>query len=593
MRRDGAGRLAGLDGWLGMKEDVKSWRDPRVALVVVVAVALWVPFSRLEWFWGHEQASYILRTVEWVSELKAGVLYPRWCTDFYGGYGSPLFIFYGPVIYGIAGFFAATFTDVIGGLKIVILLGSLCSGLGAYGLALGETRDRDAALLASMAFLAAPYRIGNVYARGDLGEYSCLALLPVVLAVYRASSFEARPARARRLLVCAVVLHALLIMTHPVLGLWGSLIIGLVVVATALELVFWGLRRRALELVALVPAAPCLAGLYILPALFERKGTRTAAMIINFYNPQNHWNTLNTFFEPGIPLFTPNFLMIGQLVAVAAVAVAICLLFGRRLRARSLGWFALCAGLVALNLRQMSWFWAPGRLPLVEFIQFPWRLLGPAALAACVALGVAAAALWRKLARDVRFSAAIIASGVLFFWLGWPFISTTEMKTAAVPRDPNAVRQAMVSATDANEYLPATAAAIPSVPERKLVDRTRDVDIDYAQQDGSRQSLLVRSKRRNGLLSLNIHAFPGWQVRTVDGPAEVRLATDERGLLQLGFPKTGRYEVNVWFGASPAGEAGNVLTLVTALVLGLLLAPWPPWQTLARLVPARVRRLPA
>jgi hypothetical protein len=554
-----------------MGDGTKAYRDPRVALVVVVALGLWLPLSKLDWFWGHEQTSYILRTVEWASELNAGVLYPRWCPDFYGGYGSPLFVFYGPVIYGLAGLLTASVTNVLWGLKIVVLLGSLSSGLGTYALVLGETRDRDAALLGAMAFLAAPYRIGNVYDRGDLGEFSCLALLPVVLAVYRAAGFEPRPARAHRLAVTAAALHALLIMTHPVLGLWGTVVIGAVVGIMALELAWRGARRRALVLVAMLPAAPALAGLYIVPALLDRKATRTAGMVVNFYNPQNHWNTLRTLFEPSIPLFLRNFLMIGPLVALALALVLLAAFLDERRRLRALGWFSLAAGLIALDLPEMSWFWAPDRLPFVEFIQFPWRLFGPAALAASVAVGVGAAACWRRLRAETRGTLAILGSAALLLGLAWPYVSTTEMRTQNVPRDSNAVRQALVSATDANEYLPLTAAGNPGTPARELVAKSRAAEVPYAHQDGSHQALIVKARHKGAQVTLALHSFPGWQIKTVDGPAPATLDTGERGLVRLTFPRPGRYEVKVWFGASTATRLGYALTIFTALALGSLL----------------------
>jgi hypothetical protein len=571
-----------------MADQGSAWRDPRIALVCVVAFGLWFPLTGLDWFWGHEQASYILRTVEWASELRAGVLYPRWCPDFYGGYGSPLFMFYGPVIYGVAGLLTATFTSVLWGLKVVVLLGSLCSGLGAYALVLGETRDRDAALLGAMAFLAAPYRIGNVYDRGDLGEFSCLAVLPVVLAVYRASGFEARPERARRLAVTAALLHALLIMTHPVLGMWGSLVIGVTVAVTAVKLFVRGARRRAAELVFVLAAAPCLAGLYIVPALVDRKETHTANMVINFYNPQNHWLTLGTLFEPSTPLFLRNFMMIGPLVVLAIAFAGVGAALDRASRPAAFGWLALCGALLALNLPQMSWFWAPRRLPLVTFIQFPWRLIGPAALAACVALGVGMTGACRKLSQPARATIAVLGSAALMFGLAWRYVSTTEMHTEGVPRDPNSVRQSMVSATDANEYLPRAAHNAPGAQARELVEKAKEAEVAYAHQDGSQQSLTVRAKRDGAQLTLALHSFPGWQVKTLEGPGRVTLDHDERGLVRLVFPNPGRYRVHVWFGASLATRGGYALTLATLFALALLLAPRPTLRRWRAMFTARL-----
>ena len=103
-----------------------------------VAIGLWVPLARLDWFSSHEMASYAIRTVEWAAELRAGALYPRWCPDFYAGYGSPFFVFHGPVVYGIAGLLHATLLDAFWSLKIVILLASILAGAGAYALVFGE-----------------------------------------------------------------------------------------------------------------------------------------------------------------------------------------------------------------------------------------------------------------------------------------------------------------------------------------------------------------------------------------------------------------------------------------------------------------------
>ena len=54
-------------------------RDPRLVLVLAVAVGLWVPFARADWLVTNEGASYVWRTIEWATELRAGELYPRWC----------------------------------------------------------------------------------------------------------------------------------------------------------------------------------------------------------------------------------------------------------------------------------------------------------------------------------------------------------------------------------------------------------------------------------------------------------------------------------------------------------------------------------
>jgi uncharacterized membrane protein len=149
--------------------DDQSFLTPGFFLVLAVAVALWAPLGYLDWLSPREGHSYVWRTVEWATELRAGELYPRWCPDFYGGYGSPLFLFYAPVVYGFAGVLTASFLDVFSALKVVALCFSLITAIGAYALVFGETRQREAAVLGAVAYLAAPYRLANLYERGDLG----------------------------------------------------------------------------------------------------------------------------------------------------------------------------------------------------------------------------------------------------------------------------------------------------------------------------------------------------------------------------------------------------------------------------------------
>ncbi|HEY0466514.1 MAG TPA: hypothetical protein VGC79_20035, partial [Polyangiaceae bacterium] len=239
-------------------------RDSKLLLVVAVAVGLWAPLAWMSWFWSHEETGYVLRTVEWASGLRAGELYPRWAADYYGGYGSPYFMFYAPAVYATAALLTAAMTP-FWALKLVVLAGSIASGVGTYALVFQETRERNAAFLAAIVYLGSPYRLLDLYERGDLSEFTAIALLPVALALYRAAAKEAIPQRAGYLLVAAAGSHALMVLSHTILGLWGTIIVGLVVAATAAGLAWRGLWRRAARLLIALFCAPGLAAVYLLP----------------------------------------------------------------------------------------------------------------------------------------------------------------------------------------------------------------------------------------------------------------------------------------------------------------------------------------
>lgn len=567
-------------------------RDFWVILVIAVAVGLWAPLARLEWFTGHERFSYVLRTVEWASELRLGVLYPRWCPDFYGGYGSPLFFFYGPTLYAIAALLTALGLDPLWALKVVVLLGSVLSGVGTYALVRAETGRRDAAALGAIAYLAAPYRIGNLFDRGDIGEFSCIAVLPVVLALYRAAAREALPHRAYVLAACASAAHGVMILTHPVLGLWGSVVVGLVVLASLVRPLLMGAWRRAGALVLAIACAPALVGFYVLPAVAYKAQTQTARMVVGFYDPRHHWITIDQLFEKSIPLFLRNFLQIGPHVAVACGLLVGALLVNRRRSWSAVGWLGLAFLLIASMLPFAGGFWARDRIPLVEFIQFPWRLLGPAALAASVVVGIAAAALTERFDEETRSSLAIAGSAAFLIVIAWPYVSTGQMLAAEVPRDPDTIRRGMYSATDADEYLPKGVPSPPRSPWRELVIRPSGIKVESTQSEGSHHEMTLRADKRGATADLSLHAFPGWKIDTLSGPGEAKLSVNPQGLLRLELPAAGEYRLRVWFGVARAEWWGLLLTLGGCLALLPLVAYgsrfWPlEWRALLRMKGAR------
>jgi hypothetical protein len=562
--------------------------DPRLILVIVVAVGLWVPLARFEWFGAHEGYNYVLRTVEWAAELRAGALYPRWSPDLYGGHGSPFFVFTAPVVYAIAGLLTATYFSAFAALKAVILLGSILSGVATYALVERETRDRSAALLSALAYLAAPYRIGNVYDRGDLAEFLSIALLPLVVLLYRACAREPLPLRACWLAAAASVVHGIFVMTHPVLGMWGSALVGLVVLQSAIRLALARAWRRAALLALALGCAPGVAGLYVVPAMAYRTSTQTARMVQGFYRAEDHWLWMRELFMDKTPLFARNFLMIGHLVALAAFVVAIALVVNPRKALGACGWLGLSLLLIFLNSKEASWFWAPGRVPLTEFTQFPWRLIGPAALFSAIALGVGMAAVSRRISQPARTSLAILGSAALFFFVSWPYASVAGIPYSGSPADPEGIRQGMYSVTDANEFLPLRVDA-PAAPRPKVVASAERATVALEHSDGSRHTIVARASERGAQVRLALLAFPGWTIETVTGPARAKLDTDKRGFLLVRLAKPGEYRLRVVFGSTTASQVGLLLTAVSLALLGAVVAYGAGVRPLA-LLPRRRER---
>src|SRR5665213_2311661 len=114
-----------------------------------------------------------------------------------------------------------------------------------------------------------------------------------------------------------------MIVTHTILGLWGTLLVGVVVFVRCVILYRSGAWRRVLPLVVAFGCAPGIAAAYILPAAAYRNITHSQALTTGFYQPQNHWISLSDLFGNTSYLFARNFNRVGPLVSVAlAVTIA-------------------------------------------------------------------------------------------------------------------------------------------------------------------------------------------------------------------------------------------------------------------------------
>lgn len=553
------------------------FRDPRFVLVVAVAVGLWIPLTHVDWFQNFDLGGYIMRTVEWADELRAGHLYPRWAPDMYGGFGEPLFVFFAPAVYSVTGFLTATFLNPVMALQLVALAGSVISGVGVYALIYGETRQVNAAMLGAVAYLSAPYRLSDLYERGDFSEFCCIALLPAVLALYLAAAGEARPFRARALAACAALVHGIMIVTHTILGLWGSLLVGLVVFVRCVALYRSGAWRRVPPIVIALACAPGLAGAYIVPAMGYRGVTHAEALITGFYRPQNHWIPFSDLFGKTSYMFSKNFNRVGPLISVAgSVAIAGAALNLKRSGA-ALAWMAVSLALVTLTLPEGYAFWEPGRLPLAQFIQFPWRLLGPAVLTACIALGIGAAAIMGRLGERLRTNLAIAGSAALLFFVAWPYAAAVSVPLSGFPQNPESLRSRVESATSADEFLPRAVAARPRHPREGLVSATENASVTSSWSDGSLHTLSITAATAGAVVHLAHYAFPGWSIRTRSGPAPASLDTDAEGMLRVQLPQSGQYLLEVAYRQPPLAWVGFAVTGLSFLMLGLMLLRGSSW----------------
>ncbi|MFZ5916908.1 MAG: 6-pyruvoyl-tetrahydropterin synthase-related protein [Chloroflexota bacterium] len=572
---------------------ITVWRrlDPGwiVALALCLVVA-WPFLSRPGLPRETDAELHVFRVAELIHLVRQGELYPRWASDFFYGYGYPLFNFYGPLTYYLGAAFAALpGVDVVGGAKAVFVLAIALSALGMYVFA----RDRWGALggaLSAVAYVFAPYLLlFDPYLRGNLAECFALGIIPWLL--WTLGRLVA--GGGRRYFVGVAVGWAALLTTHNVMA---ALLSALLLLYAAFE---WLVRRqrRVLAVGALALALGLgLSAFYWLPVLAERPYIQNENIVRGYFDFHGHLVSPAELFGPAaiqdLGATFPDFGFNIGLGQVILVGLAMLLLFYKFIRdtgkhrpaqvgqRQLLFWLAVALGLVFLMLPVSVTWWEA--IPPLAFVQFPWKLLGPLAVVVAVLVGALPGLVQQRWGE--RAALAVTIGGLLVVWLTalpntFPPTWEADFGGATLLDHQRFERQGRaVGTTSAAEYLPVWVEDTPG-PSAWLTDayeQGRPLNkldpaslpegahvLEFAHTPTS-DRFVIESPRPFTAQVLTFY-FPGWRA-WLDGEA-ARIAPGERhGFITVELP-AGTHTLEVRFGSTPPRTVGAILSLLSLLVL--------------------------
>ncbi len=556
---------------------------------------------------------HILRTLEVSRLLAEGVLYPRWAPDFYLGYGYPFFNFYAPGAHLLAAGLSLAGLGVLRGVVAVQVIALLLYPVGAYLAARslfttepGAPFAHPAALVSAALYLYAPLRFRELFTQGNLSQLLALALLPWCAWLLAEA---VRRADLRWSTAAGVVLATLVYAHHP------SAFLGfpfLAVYTLALALIAGeGLRsaraRRGLAAgIGAFVLGVLLSAPFWLPSIVELRDVNISSIEAGMFNARLNLLPLNELLSPARILddaalnpVQPNSLGIAQVVlALGGLGVALVCGLSRSPGAvsspalwtrRQMGQTLLvAAGLLIFSLVAMLPLAGPAweRLPLVRFIAFPWRLLGPALLWSAL-LGGAALFIFPSRARIVvaLVLLILIPLAVAPYLFPRPFAAIAEPRLADIAR--YELSEGARATASANEYLPRWVAD-PNPPQDLAEAERQGAPLDRLDRGGLPPSSQVE-RLGGGLLEdryrIDLPAaatvvirrfyFPGWAA-WVDGQQTPITPSAPFGFIAVAVGP-GAHELRVSFGPTPARIAGDLLA-----VIGLVTITGMSWASLRR-----------
>jgi hypothetical protein len=575
-----------------------------LAALVICLLAIWPFISRHALPGATDAELHIFRLAELGRLVRAGQLYPRWAPNFYYGYGYPIFNFYAPLAYYV-GLIPELmpFWDAVDAVKIVFILSIILGGLGTYAY---STRNwgRLPALVAAAAYVYAPFILFvDPYARGDLAESLSFGIFPV--AMWALDRQRTRPEPVTWLL--SVLLVAFIVLSHNLMALVFAAIIGgwclwvhlfheVPSPSTRKSKILGHLIRYRLPLALLLGIG--LAAFFWLVVFLERDTVNLGSLIGqgDNFDFRTHFLSLRELLSPAELIdwsaSEPDYVLgLGLVQWVLAGAGLLGLAAGRSRRRSQAGFFALVAlVLLFMMLAASRPLWET--IPFLPYLQFPWRLLGPAAFALAALAAVGAKTMMALLNGG---SSPGLGSGMArwlpVFMVGLIMVSALPLiqvppwspdfgPTTALRVLQEELAGRWLGTTSTSDFVPVTVDHVPRPEQSLLDDFAAGRQLDRVNRHTLPEGSSVRSEEitplhfryvvnspSDFLLRLYLFEFPGWKV-TIDGQtAEPELGRPE-GFIVVPVP-AGQHIVEVQFTNTPARRLAYAVSgLSAALAIG-------------------------
>ncbi len=156
-------------------------RDGWARLVLIAAAVLCasVPALRENLYGGHDTLFHQMRLHNVADALKAGQFPVRMGGYGYNGYGSAASIFYPDVYLYFPALMMITGATVQCAMRTYIIAMNAISAAAMYACGKRIFESRTAGTCASILYTLASYRLLDIYLRDALGEYTAMAMLPL------------------------------------------------------------------------------------------------------------------------------------------------------------------------------------------------------------------------------------------------------------------------------------------------------------------------------------------------------------------------------------------------------------------------------
>ena len=515
--------------------------------------------------------------------IRDGQPFGRWSPEMAHGFGYPYFNYYAPLpSYILIAIHSLGFIYPVA-LHIFFALCIWIAGLATYFFVRDWMNDA-AGVAASVVYMTAPYLAFDILFRSALAESFALIFPPLILffAHRSLSNFQLPTSNFHFWDLGFALSIAALLYTHNITALITlPLIVGYIVLHTLIN-------RNPRQLIfksLIIILGLALSARFWLPALTERNLVQSDKLLVPpIFTYYTNYLSLNELFAP--PSFIDSLIInpspakaLGLVTALLALIGFIAIIrhnHASRITHHAFGILGLGFGIffflyssLTLSISQPLW----DSIPLMPFIQFPWRLLGIASLCAAILSG--AVVYWLP-KRGWLLSGVVITAAALGNLSWWyprycsPFKEVTLADTIQYEFD-----TFTLGTSAKGEFLPNTVKIFPQddsfgkaiirgeriqpltgLPSTAKLTITNPYPLNY------RATISLPKPTQ---LTFNQFYFPGWYATLDDQHLNLK-PHPETGLITFTV-SSGMHKLEINFGNTPIRNIGEAVTLIALAMI--------------------------
>lgn len=452
------------------------WRFRLELVLFLLIIPAFADLLKPGFFPMHDDLQ-VFRLLEVDKCLHDGQIPCRWVPDAGFGYGYPLMEFYPPMPYYPMELMVLLGSGFFLPVKVMFALAFILSALGLYLLG-KEFFGKWGGILASVLYVYSPYHSVDIYVRGAMNEAWGMVWFPfVLLYLYRLITQD----KLKRNFILMSTALALQLTSHNVM----TLVFAPTAIIWAL---YWmwksGRFNRFKELFFAGLFALGLSAFFFIPVVLEQKLVHVDSMTSGYFNYLAHFADIKQLFwtrfwgyggstwgpEDGMSFSVGHFQWIG---AILAVAVASLRLYRLRFykkndppKPNSLAAVNIMIILVVLfgfmyaflTHSRSNFIWE--KLPVLQYAQFPWRLVALIVFYFSFAAGYLATVTLPKFIKPLLLSALLL--GIILFNL--PFFHFERHVRVTFQEKMSGLQWENQVTGGIFDYLPRTASRPPGDP---------------------------------------------------------------------------------------------------------------------------------